>query len=154
MAIHMSGDSIEFLEGDIQIDDDGVFTFQTSVEHFSVVDDIALALIRWQQRIHKMAPEERLGSRYAIYGQGEVFHLTSPEGVPLCEKVPGSRPGSYRLLKTTGDTNPPPGSSSSEGPSGAPPPTWLSSVFCMTSIRAFSSGCRRVVRPSCLRDGV
>lgn len=37
MAIHMSGDSIEFLEGDIQIDDDGVFTFQTSVEHFSVV---------------------------------------------------------------------------------------------------------------------
>ena len=37
MAIHMWGDSIEFLDGDIIQDDDGVFAFQTSVGHFSWV---------------------------------------------------------------------------------------------------------------------
>ena len=37
MAIHMSGDSIEFLDGDIIQQDDGEFTFQTSIGHFSVV---------------------------------------------------------------------------------------------------------------------
>ena len=37
MAIHTSGDSIEFLDGDIQRDDDGMFTFSTPVGHFSVV---------------------------------------------------------------------------------------------------------------------
>jgi len=37
MAIHMAGDSIEFLGGDIQQDDEGVFSFQTSIGHFSLV---------------------------------------------------------------------------------------------------------------------
>ena len=37
MAIHMSGDSIEFLDGDIIQQDHEVFAFQTSVGHFSVL---------------------------------------------------------------------------------------------------------------------
>lgn len=36
MAIHVSGDSFEFLEGDIQQDDDGI-SFRTSIGHFSYV---------------------------------------------------------------------------------------------------------------------
>lgn len=36
MAIHMSGDSIEFLDGDIQPADQG-FSFSTSVRHFSLI---------------------------------------------------------------------------------------------------------------------
>jgi hypothetical protein len=35
MAIHRSGDSIEFLDGDIIPRDDGVISFETSVQHFS-----------------------------------------------------------------------------------------------------------------------
>ncbi|MCZ6662842.1 MAG: hypothetical protein O6951_07935 [Actinobacteria bacterium] len=37
MAIHMSGDSIEFLNGDIIQQEDGAALFRTSVGHFSVV---------------------------------------------------------------------------------------------------------------------
>ncbi len=37
IAIHTSGDSIEFLDGDILPQDDGLISFETSVGHFSVV---------------------------------------------------------------------------------------------------------------------
>ncbi|MCH8984595.1 MAG: hypothetical protein IH943_10935 [Acidobacteria bacterium] len=37
MAIHQSGDSIEFLNGDIIQQDDGAFSFQTPIGHFSVM---------------------------------------------------------------------------------------------------------------------
>ena len=35
MAIHQSGDSIEFVDGEIQQDDDGVSSFLTPITHFS-----------------------------------------------------------------------------------------------------------------------
>ena len=41
MAIHISGDSIEFLDGDIH-HDDGMFTFSAPIEHFSVVSIVRL----------------------------------------------------------------------------------------------------------------
>jgi hypothetical protein len=38
-----------------------------------------------------------------VYGKRQVYHYTNVEGVPLCQKAPGVRPNSFRLLKTKGD---------------------------------------------------
>ena len=93
MAIHTSGDSIEFLDGDILPQDDGVISFETSVGHFSVVSfyddsfvDVSLSLAPEQVSVGQKQNADAL-----------ITYATDP--VSLWLRFSSDPKGTVRLVK-------------------------------------------------------
>ena len=95
MAIHRSGDSIEFLDGDIIPQDDGVISFETSVQHFShlTFHDLGGALFATSLSVR---PEQ------VTVGQEHVAIATITANivpVPIWLPFESDPDGTFRLLE-------------------------------------------------------
>jgi len=94
MAIHMSGDSVEFLNGDIE-QVDGVLSFRTSVQHFSSLTFHDLGEVLFATSL-SVTPEQ------VTVGQEHVATATvTANVVPMSIWLPfeSDPEGTFRLLK-------------------------------------------------------
>jgi len=95
MAIHRSGDSIEFLDGDIIPQDDGVISFETSVQHFSHITFHGLGEALF-------ATSLLVTPRQVTVGQEHVAIATitaEVEPVPIWLPFESDPDGTFRLLE-------------------------------------------------------